>query len=243
LASSDFAKEFFTMSAQLAIDTRLHPLTALRAVRHMARHQGDPANTRQVFVILRAMRGRSGLKMFQRFAASPTGADLLRRRPSLLATLCDRARLAQLPQGSMGRTYLDFMEGEMLSADGLVQATDNWEGDDVPPDLQFFRARMRDAHDLTHTLTGYGRDPLGEICLLAYMYAHSRNLGMMMIVAMGWLKMPKVARTAVVEAWRNGRKVRWFQDLDFEALLPRDLAEVRRELGIVPPARYLAFAR
>ncbi|MHB1205038.1 MAG: Coq4 family protein [Rhodospirillaceae bacterium] len=231
------------MSAQVAIDTRLHPLTALRAVRHMAEHPGDPGNTRQVFVILRAMRGRSGLKAFRRFAASPTGADLLRSRPSLLATLRDRAGLARLPEGSVGRGYLDFMEGERLSADGLVQATDEWEGDEALPDLRFFRARMRDAHDLTHILTGYGRDPLGEICLLTYMYAHSRNLGMLMIVAMGWLKMPKFARAAVVEAWRNGRKARWFQDLDFETLLPRPLDEVRHELGVVAPARYIALMR
>lgn len=231
------------MSAQRAIDTRLHPFTALRAIRYMTQHPGDPANTRQVFVILRAMRGRSGLTALRRFAASPTGADLLRRRPSLLAALCDRAGLARLPEGSVGRNYLTFMEGEMLSAEALVEATVDREGDGAPPELRFFRARMRDAHDLTHVLTGYGRDPLGEFCLMTYMYAHSRNLGMLMIAGLGWLKMPKSARAAMVEAWRNGRKARWFQDLDFEALLPRPLDEVRRQLNIASPTIYTALTR
>ena len=110
----------------------------------------------------------------------------------------------------------------------------------MPPEVELFRERMRDAHDLTHVLTGYGRDPLGELCLLAFMHAHSRNLGMALIVVMSWPQLPPAARAAVREAWRNGRKARWMQDMDWEALLPRTLADVRRESGIADPALYRA---
>jgi ubiquinone biosynthesis protein COQ4 len=55
-------------------------------------------------------------------------------------------------------------------------------------------------------------------------------------------RMPRPARRAVFEAWRNGRKARWFQDQDFEALLPRPLTEVRRELAIAEPGRYRALS-
>ena len=222
------------MRAEPASDTRLHPLEAVRAVRRLFA-TGD---TREIFAIFRALRGRSGVRAFSRFSASPTGSAVLRERRRLLDTLTDRARLAALPQGSVGRTYFDFMEEENLSAEGLVQASQNWDHDPVPPDFALYRERMRDAHDLTHVLTGYGRDPLGEICLLAFMYAHSRNLGMALIVAMGWPRLPVAGRRAVTEGWRNGRKTRWLQDQDFEALLPRPLEEVRRELGIADPQRY-----
>jgi len=224
------------MYALLANDTRLKPFDALRAVRRLFA-TGD---TKEIFTIFRALRGRSGIKAFRRFQQSPTGSAVLRERRVLLNTLTDRAALSALPAGSVGRAYFDFMEEERLTADGLVQASQDWENDPVPPDVKLFRDRMRDAHDLTHTVTGYGRDPLGEICLLAFMYAHSRNLGMAFIVAMSWRQLPKPARAAVREAWRNGKTARWMQDMDWEALLPRPLADVRRESAIADPGLYRA---
>jgi ubiquinone biosynthesis protein COQ4 len=220
-----------------ANDTRLHPLTAIRAVRALFANGED---TRQIFVIFRALRGRSGIRAFRRFLADPIGARILRDRPSLLASLEDRNALAALPEGSVGRTYFDFMESEKLSANGLVQASQDWDSDPVHPDAELFRTRMRDAHDLTHILTGYGRDPLGELCLLAFMFRHSRNLGQALIVAMAWSRLPVAARAAVKQAFRNGKKAQWFMTLDYEALLLRPLDAVRRELNIPAPTLYQA---
>jgi ubiquinone biosynthesis protein COQ4 len=220
-----------------ANDTSLHPLTAIRAVRALMANGED---TRQIFVIFRALRGRSGVRAFQRFQASAVGRKVLAEGRVLLDVLSDRPALSRLPQGSMGRAYFDFMEAENLSADGLVQASQDWENDPVPPDVSLFRNRMRDAHDLTHILTGYGRDPLGELCLLAFMYRHSRNLGQALIVAMSWPRLSQAARAAVRQAWRNGGKSQQFQDLDFEALLARPLDEVRSELRIAAPTSYQA---
>lgn len=225
------------MHALLAKDTRLRPLEAIRAVRRLF----ATGETREIFAIFRAMRGRSGIKAFCRFRQSPTGAAVLRDRRVLLSSLTDRAALAALAQGTMGRAYFDFMEEEKLSADGLVQASQDWEQDPVPPDMALYRERMRDAHDLTHVLTGYGRDPLGELCLLAFNYAHSRNLGMALIVAMSWPQLPKTARAAVREAWRNGKKARWIQDMDWEAMLARPLEQSRRDAGIADPGLYRAI--
>lgn len=223
------------MHATAAMDTRLKPLEALRAVRAL---MANPEDTAQVFSIFRALRGRSAINAFRRFEKSPIGAAILRDRRVLLDTLNDRAALSALPEGSVGRTYFEFMEEENLTADGLVQASQEWDNDPVPADMQFYRERMRDSHDLTHTVTGYGRDPLGEMCLLAFMYAHTRNLGMAFIIGMNWLRLPKFAKAAVREAWKNGKKVRWMQDMDWEAVLPRPLDEVRRECGISVPVLY-----
>jgi ubiquinone biosynthesis protein COQ4 len=225
------------MHALLANDTRLRPLDAICAVRRLF----ATGETREIFAIFRAMRGRSGIKAFRRFQQSATGAAVLRERRVLLSSLADRPALAALPQGTMGRAYFEFMEEEKLSADGLVQASQDWEKDTVPPDVALFRERMRDTHDLTHVLTGYGRDPLGELCLLAFMYAHSRNLGMALIVAMSWPQLSKPARAAVRQAWRNGKKARWIQDMDWEAMLSRPLAVIRREIGIADPCLYRAI--
>lgn len=219
-------------AAKLAIDTRFRPFEAAKAIRQLFRNPGD---THQVFIVLRALRGRSGLRSFRRFAASVTGAAVLRERRSLLAALQNRAALGQLPPGTVGHTYKEFMDGQNLSAEGRMQASQDWGQEVLPPDAMLYRERMLAAHDLTHVLTGYGRDPLGEYCLLAFMYAHTRNLGMMTIVAMRWPRLPSAAQRAVVEAWRNGRKAQWLLGQDFEALLPRSLKAVRHELRIPDP--------
>jgi ubiquinone biosynthesis protein COQ4 len=221
-------------TAASRIDTRLRPLTAIRAVRAL---RANPEDTRQIFVIFRALRGKSGLRLFERFRTSVNGARILAERRSLVQLLSDRDYLSQLAEASVGRAYLAFMESERLSADGLVMASEVDEPA-LTPEMQLLRSRMRDAHDLTHILTGYGRDALGELCLLAFMNRHSRNPGQLLIIAMSWSRLPKSARRAVWEAYRQGGKADWLLDQDFEALLERPLADVRRELGILPPMRY-----
>ena len=224
------------MFAQPALDTRLRPLEAVKAVRRL---MANPEATQEVFVILRAMRGRSGIALFRRFQESAMGARILVEKRNLFATLSDNIALTALPPGSLGRAYHRFMASENLSPEGLVAPSQAYRDDDVSDDVALFRDRMRDMHDLTHTLTGYGRDPLGELCLLAFMYAHTGNLGMALIVLMGFSKVEsKAARKAVIEAWRHGRKARWFADMDWEAMLPQPLDVLRQRFNVIRPAAY-----
>ena len=50
-----------------ALDTRLRPFEAIKAVRRLL---NNPDDTSQVFIIFRAMRGRSAQRTFRRFASS-----------------------------------------------------------------------------------------------------------------------------------------------------------------------------
>lgn len=222
----------------------LRPLTALKAV---GRLMQNPEDTGQVFVIMSALRGRSGARMLRRFRATPAGAAVLAERRRLLDRLADRAALAALSDGSLGRTYLAFMDDEALSADGLVEASAAGRRGTAGADGVLFLERLRDMHDLTHVVTGYGRDPLGELCLLAFMYRHTGNPGGALIALMGMTRFPnghdgRTARAALFEAFRHGGRARWLPGQDWEALLACPLAAVRRDLGIVTPARYLEMA-
>jgi ubiquinone biosynthesis protein COQ4 len=226
------------MLAQSALDTRLRPFEAVKAVRRLL---ADPEDTQQVFLILRAMRGRSGIRLFRRFQNSDTGARILGERRGLFTTLSNSKALAALPAGSLGHTYQGFMAEENLSPEGLVAPSQATRDDGMTPDVALFRDRMRDMHDLTHTLTGYGRDPLGELCLLAFMYSHTGNLGMALIVLMGFARLEsRAARRAVIEAWRHGRKARWFAGMDWEAMLPEQLDSLRQRFAVAEPKAYRA---
>jgi ubiquinone biosynthesis protein COQ4 len=220
----------------------MRPLEAVRAVRRL---MSDPDDTRQVFVILGAMRGRSGHRMFDRFRASAVGAAVLADRRRLIDVLEDHAALAMLPKGSLGREYLAFMQAEHLSAAGLVEPSMTEEVAAMGLDGRLFRDRMRDMHDLTHVLTGYGREQLGELCLLAFMFRQSRNLGMALIALMAMKRFPRgqtggALRNALFEGFRRGGRAQWLPEQDWEALLARPLDEIRRQLDIEAPALYQA---
>ena len=158
--------------------------------------------------------------------------------------LCNREALAALPAGSFGRAYYDFVEREGISADGLVEASRVQQKFPAPGiDEQTFRERIRDMHDLWHVLTGYGRDPLGETCVVAFSYAQTRSLGFALIAVLGALKIGQLlrgapVRPAVLEAYRNGRAASWLVGEDMEALLAEPLDALRVRLGIARPQRY-----
>jgi ubiquinone biosynthesis protein COQ4 len=158
--------------------TRLHPITALRAMRALKRNRED---TRQAVVLIDALRGKTSLRQFARFRETETGRAVLAERRQLLDRLRDRERLASLPEGTLGRSYFEFMATENLTAEGLVDASQIRET--LPPgdDYTLFRERSRETHDLLHIVTGYGRDPLGEAGVLAFSFAQTGLKGFAMI--------------------------------------------------------------
>src|SRR5437016_11767143 len=98
--------------------TRLHPIAALRAMRNLIRNRED---TKQVFLLIEALRGKTTVRQLARFRQNETGRAMLAERRSLLDRLSDRASLAALPTGSLGRAYYEFMAAEDLSAEKLVE--------------------------------------------------------------------------------------------------------------------------
>ncbi|MEM8769982.1 MAG: Coq4 family protein [Pseudomonadota bacterium] len=219
--------------------TKMEPRAALRAIRRLI---ADPEDTAQVFEVIRALSGPSLEQGFRRFCTLPAGRKILVERTELLHTLCDRDYLRTLPPGSLGRTYLAFMERENLSADGLVEASEVAGDREIDGDRDRFANRLRDQHDLWHCLTRYGRDELGELCLLAFTYAQNRNRGIGFIVLVGMMQMRKhyglrVFR-AVRRGYRDGRRAAWLPGQAWEELLPQPVDAVRDALGIVEPTSY-----
>ena len=212
---------------------------AWRALRTLV---ANPERTEQVFVITRALSGKSGDRVFQRFLAHPAGPALLAERPSLLDALSDLEALERLPDGSFGRAYATFMREAELRAAGLVEASmaaDNEVDEELDADRQWFFDRLRDMHDLWHVLTGYGRDEAGEAANLAFTFGQTRHQGIGVIVAAALLVGPKDNRLEwqryMWRAWRRGARAAFLPAVAYERLLDRPLAEVRATLGIEPP--------
>lgn len=210
-----------------------------RAWRALRRLVADPERTAEVFELIQALAGSSGERLFQRFRATPEGRDLLAARPSLLETLTDRARLAALPEGSLGRAYAAFMSEERLEAGGLAAAAAAARdpAEELDPERRWFFDRLRDMHDLWHVVTGYGRDVAGEAANLAFTYAQTRNRGVGAIVLAAAAIGPKGGlrwQRYLRQAWRRGRRAAALPMAPWEELLPLPLDRARERLRIEP---------
>jgi ubiquinone biosynthesis protein COQ4 len=223
---------------QLRSSTRFRPLDALRALRALSR---DPDDTGQVFKIVSALSGDTQGRMLRRLEKSETGRRLLAERRPLVAALSDRERLRALPEGSLGRAYLQFCEQAGITADGLVAASEQGDFSDRSAEELFLAARMRDAHDLWHVVSGYQTDLIGESCVLAMTVVQAKNPGIALIVLLAYLR-PRGAqaraRGLLRQAFVRAVRAAWLPGVDWEALLPRPLDEVRRELRLSDPPDY-----
>ncbi len=223
---------------------RLDLVGAWKALRAL---MADREDTTQVFKIMKALTGKSLWKQYQRFAKTDVGARIIAEDISLLDTLMDREALSKLPEGSLGRVYLDFMIREGLTADGLVDASDDTLSRFNDRGLQIYAGRTRELHDLWHVVTGYGRDGLGEYCVVGFSYSQTKSLGFAAISLMGAIdltrKFPRQGVfKAVRQAFRIGRQAAWLPAADWEALLKEPFEDVRATLKLAEPTYYKAAA-
>ena len=230
------------------IENRYRPLVALDAIRKLIR---DKEDTSQVFRLLVALRGMSFVRNVRRFSKTSLGARVLSQKIDLVDVLTDRPYLESLPDESLGRAFIVFMDGCGITPEGLSEAAREAGLDefDLSEDQRRYEMRTRVQHDLWHVVGGYGCDGFGEVCNVAFSYPHTRNIGFMVIAIAGAWNYRKAfpgepIMSAMWQGLRRGRAARWLPETDWEAMLPLPLADVRKALNITDlPTKYLAAPR
>jgi len=220
----------------------VHFERALRAARAARALASNPDDLPQVFTIVEALSGGTFNRIHRRFNETESGRRLLTERPNIVEILDDREALRRMPEGSLGRAYLDFVESENISPQGIREADENGTMGDMhfPPEQEFVHARMRDTHDLWHAAVGYRADVLGETALLAFILAQTKNPAIALILAIGLVKMRAVpdARKVIFDGFRRGSRAAWLPSQDWEALLALPVEEVRARLSLESPPQY-----
>jgi ubiquinone biosynthesis protein COQ4 len=220
------------------------PQRALHAARILA---ADPDDLPQVFTIIESLSGDTLQRIARRLEQSETGRRLMRDRADIVGRLADRRALAQLPEGSLGRAYLAFVEREKISPQGIVAAGLKGMTNEtpMPAPLDWVHTRMRDTHDLWHAATGYSGDVLGETALLAFTFAQTWNPAIALIIAIGLSKTVvgplggAPARRTILDGFRRGRKAAWMPEQAWEEMLALPVEEVRRRLSLEAPPVYI----
>ncbi|AXK43568.1 MULTISPECIES: Coq4 family protein [Erythrobacter] len=220
---------------------RYRPLTALRHFRELLK---DKENTAEVFRIYDALPSGQFIPRVRALTLSPHGEALRASEPYLPAILDDHDALRRLPEGSVAHAYCDFMEREGLSAAGLVEESEKADQPVYDDLVQWFGFRQRDTHDLMHVLTGYGRDALGEQCVLLFTHGQSPSHGHLLLGYAGSLHLKKLVKSqapvmkATRQAHRTGKACPALVGLSIRELLTKDLKQARAELNIPEPHWY-----
>ena len=211
-----------------------------KALHHFKELVKDKENTAEVAKIFEALPWRGVYDAARAFLSTERGQRIRASEPSLVPILDDHASLRRLPEGTVAHAYCDFMEREGLSAQGLVDELDKYRPADMyfNDQVDWYFRRLRDTHDLMHVLTGYGRDALGEQCVLAFTYSQQPALAHLFL---GYAGAYEIARRATVkvpvfravrEGQKSGKACPRLVEMSIRELLAMPLEEARQKLGI-----------
>lgn len=166
--------------------------------------------------------------------ADPTGRRILRQRPRISSKTLSLEALRGLPEKSVGRTYVAWLDREHVSPDSrlAVRYIDDEE-------CAYVMQRYRECHDFYHALTGLPVVREGEVALKAFEFANTLlPMTGLSTLAFATLKPDERARfwsTYLPWALRNGARSRPLINVFWEELLDRDVDQLRAELGIEQP--------
>ncbi len=192
----------------------------------LSRLMRNPDDTKQVFIVGIALNASSFPGFVARITSSAAGAALASERPLINSQTVDFAALRKLPQTTLGGAYVRYLDENKLDPD-LFQP---------PPGLpelpRWIAARIRQTHDIWHTLTGYKPDVPGEIALQGFTYAQLEMPSALLLAVLGTITRAPLAAPEVLRAYRRGKAAAFLPVVRFEDMWERPLEDVRRELGI-----------
>jgi len=218
-----------------------------RAIRHFRNLLKDKENSSEVYYLIESLNGRERLREFRRFLKRNADNEWISKKRFLPDLLDNHNALSTTPQSSVGQYYIRFKTDENLTAEELVRSFENI-ADDFPvydDVLQWYTERCRDIHDLMHILTDYGRDALGEACVLSFSFGQNRGRGALFLsILTGFVvkqHSPSGAPvfSAIYEALMNGFRASKLVDQDISELLNEPIAAAKSRMNIGQPRHYL----
>ncbi|XP_039576013.1 ubiquinone biosynthesis protein COQ4 homolog, mitochondrial isoform X1 [Passer montanus] len=158
-----------------------------------------------------------------------------RERPRIRLSTLDMARLQGLPEGSLGREYVRFLEDNKVSPD--TRMPPKFVDDE---ELAYVIQRYREVHDLMHTLLGMPTNMLGEV-VVKWFEAIQTGLPMCVLGAafgparLSTRKLQVLATELVPWAIRSGLNASCVLNVYYEQRWEQPVESLREELGILPP--------
>ncbi len=173
--------------------------------------------------------------------ASPEARDLLRDRPRIAQATVDFDALRRLPEGTLGRVFVDHLDRHGLDPDLLADPFGHWSQTSYPdPVAAYLHERYRQTHDLYHALLSLGVEGYEEVLVHAFTWAQLRLPYSALIVAFGALKHVllearwSVLRHDLRDAYEAGRDAAPLLLVYWERRWHEPLASIRHTFGLRP---------
>ena len=94
----------------------------------------------------------------------------------------DLSALQTLPEGTLGRCYADQLISQGITPDALIDPSP------INDERDYITHRLKETHDITHVLTGFGIDGVSELGLQGFNLAQNRSPLAVMLIFGGMLK-------------------------------------------------------
>ena len=170
-------------------------------------------------------------KIRARMASTPEGRLILEHRPRISSQTVDLAQLRNLPEGSLGRSYVNYNDYHGISPDSRaqVQFVDDEE-------LAYVMQRYREVHDLMHAILDLPTNMVGEVLVK---WVEGLQTGLPMCVGGAILgpvrfNAKQTRRFKALRPWavQVGLNARFLMGVYFERRWDQDLGDFRREMRI-----------
>ena len=166
--------------------------------------------------------------------SSPTGRRILRDRPRITSKTMSVEHLRTLPENSVGRAYVNWLDREGVGPDtrDSVKYIDNEE-------CAYVMQRYRESHDFYHALTGLPVFMEGEVALKTFEFANTvlpmTGLSIFAVARMKPAERSRFWQTYLSWALINGLKSKEVINVYWEEELATDVDDLRARLGIERP--------
>jgi ubiquinone biosynthesis protein COQ4 len=166
--------------------------------------------------------------------SNPTGRRILRERPRITSKTMNVEYLRSLPENTVGRAYVSWLDREGVSPDTRdnVRYIDDEE-------CAYVMQRYRECHDFYHALTGLPVFREGEVALKAFEFANTLlPMTGLSMAAVATLKQGERQRFfSIYGPWaiRNGMVAEEVINVFWEEELEGDVEALRTRLGIEKP--------
>lgn len=191
----------------------------------------DPNNTESVFDIADAMGQTEAQAAAVSYLKSiPEVAQMIEAR--YIAPVPDMQELLKLPKDSLGYVYSSHMTEANFDPEFYRKVV-------IQDDFTYIVLRMRQTHDIWHTVTGFGVDVAGEIGLQAFQLAQNRSPLAVMLMAGAILHTIRANANlnqlmqVMDRGYRMGSQAKPFLAQKWEEAWEKPLTEWRSQLGIV----------
>ena len=214
------------LAPELNRELSVEYLTGLKAFITFAK---DASQTDSVFDMAEGFRHTETYKLSMEYLKSvPENQSIISER--YIAPTPDMEALLKLPENSLGYIYASKMKAANFDPEFYRKVR-------IEDDYTYIALRIRQTHDIWHTLTGFGTDVAGELGLQGFYLSQTRAPLPVGIMAGGILNtllnypdnLTEVI-TAIGQGYKMGMKAKSFLAQKWEDKWEKPLSEWREEL-------------